>query len=89
LDGATDAADDVSLFLKELNKCVPVSEPCRIYGDEDFQIHVTTQGILVWSFTDDTSLPVVEGPSALGEMMDEPSQLVDPVSAADLRPFAG
>ncbi|KHN94762.1 F-box domain, Skp2-like protein [Metarhizium album ARSEF 1941] len=83
------AADDVFLYLKELAKGVPASEPCRIFGDEDFEIHVTTQGILVWSFTEETNLPAVDGPRSLGETKDEPWKLADPVRGVDLHPFAG
>lgn len=83
------AAADVALYLKELHKCVPVSEPCRVFGDDDFQVFVTTHGILVWSFTDDTKLPVTGGPGGLGNAAEQPTLLGEPVPAMDLRPFAG
>ncbi|TWU74012.1 hypothetical protein ED733_000468 [Metarhizium rileyi] len=91
LDRDRTAANDVSLYLKELSTCVPVSEPCRIFGDEDFQIHVTSQGILVWSFTEETNLTTVatDGLSGLEAVKGQPSKLVNPVLTMDLKPFAG
>lgn len=76
-------------YMRELNKCVPVSEPCRIYGDEDFRVLVTNHGIMVWSFTRDTQLPVGGSLSSPGLALSAERRLMDPIYPVDIKSLAG
>ncbi|KID85295.1 Cyclin-like F-box [Metarhizium guizhouense ARSEF 977] len=82
------AKNDIISYLRELNKCESLYGPCVIMGDEDFQIHVTSKGILVWSFTEGTRLPAMDGPESLRGAKNEPSTLVYPVRPTYLLPVA-
>lgn len=78
----------VAEYLKEIHRCVPSAEACRVFGDDDFQIFVTTQGVLVWAFTEETKLRGTPDPVEVAAVMED-SELIDPVRSFDLRPLAG
>ncbi|KAF5139200.1 hypothetical protein E5D57_002992 [Metarhizium anisopliae] len=86
LDADKAAEDGIVLYLREV-KCRLELELCLIVGDDDFQIHVTSEGILVWSFTEGTRLPAMDGPESLRGAKNEPSTLSTPVRPIHLLPF--
>lgn len=89
LDADKAAEDSIMLYLREV-KCMWLEqELCLIVGDEDFQIHVTSEGILVWSFTEGTRLPAMDGPESLRGAKNEPSTFSTPVRPIHLLPFMG
>lgn len=83
---ADKAEDVIVLYLREV-KCRLSQELCLIVGDEDFQIHVTSEGVLVWSFTEGTRLPAMHGPESLRGAKNESSTFSTPVRPIHLLPF--
>jgi hypothetical protein len=58
------AEDRVPSYSRKLARYVPSQEWDRMCEDDDFEIYISTGGILVFSFTRDTALPSLDGPSA-------------------------
>ena len=80
---AVKSAVDVSGYMRSMEKVVSSAGPCRVYGDEDFQVFVTKWGVLVWAFTNTELRERVVGEESVAH-----AEGVEPVRSSDLRPLA-
>ncbi|GAO17460.1 hypothetical protein UVI_02052010 [Ustilaginoidea virens] len=88
LDGGMETPDGAAL-VGEVGAGVGVSEPCRVFGDEDFQLLVTGRGILVRAYARTALLAPRMRELAAAQAAVEKTALVDAVRPVDLKPLGG